>query len=109
MAENDKEMTPEEMIRKATWRSISIGILWIALVIAGIALERFGLTGGLFSGVLPGEVGALRQQISEERNSLSALTSERDQIKVDLEGLRKARESYVQCNNRLQELQENLP
>ena len=106
MAENDKEMTPEELIRKATWRYLGIGALWLVLTLAGIALERFGLTTELLVGVLPGEVQALRQQLGEEQHNLSTLTSERDQIKVQLDRLREARESYAQCNAKLQQLKE---
>jgi uncharacterized protein YlxW (UPF0749 family) len=107
MAEEYDKQAAEAEIRRATWRSIAIGALWIALVVGGIVFERLGVTTGLLSSVLPGEVQALRQQIGEERTSLSSLTSERDKIKVQLDQLRKARESYRQCNDRLEELQED--
>ncbi len=108
MAEEYDKQAAEAEIRRATRRSIAIGALWIALVIAGVVFERLGVTIGLFSSVLPGEVQTLRQQISEERNSLSSLTSERDEIKGELVRLREARDSYRQCNDRLEELQDNL-
>jgi len=108
MAENNKEMTPEEVLRRATLHYIGVGALWLALIFSGIALERLGLTVGLLVGVLPGEVQALRQQFSEEQHNLSTLTSERDQLKVRLDRLREARESYTQCNAKLQQLKETL-
>lgn len=108
MAENDKEMTPEELLRKATWYYLGVGILWLALILSGIALERFGFTAGLLAGVLPGEVRALHQQLDEEQSNLSTLTDERDQIKVRLDRFREAQNSYAQCNAKLQQLRQTL-
>ena len=108
MAKNEKEMTPEELIRKTTWHSLGVGILWLALILSGIALERFGLTAGVLAGVLPGEAQALHQQLDEEQKNLSILTSERDQIKVQMDHLREIQDSYAQCNTHLQQLRETL-
>jgi hypothetical protein len=108
MAEEYDKQAAEEVIRKATWRSIAIGALWFFLIIAGIVFERLGMTTGMLSSVLPGEVGGLRQQINEERNNLSALTIDRDEIKIQLDSLRESRESYLQCKDRLEELEDNL-
>ena len=105
MAEYDKEAA-EELIRKTTWRSVGIFILWFALFLSGIALERLGLATGLLVGVLPGEVQTLRQQLNEEQDNLLALTSEKEEIQARLDGLREARDSYVQCKTQLRQLRE---
>ena len=105
MAEYDKEAA-EEMIRKTTWRSVGIFALWLALIFAGIALERLGLASGLLAGILPGEAQTLHQQLNEEQNDLLALTSEKKEIQARLGRLREARDSYVQCKTQLQKLRE---
>ena len=105
MAEYDKEAA-EEMIRKTTWRSVGIFALWLALIFAGIALERLGLASELLTGVLPGEVQTLRQQLNEEQNNLANLSSEKEEIQARLGRLREARDSYAQCKTQLQRLRE---
>ena len=105
MAEYDKEAA-EEMIRKTTWRSVGIFALWLALIFAGIAFERLGLVSGLLTGILPGEGQVLRQQLNEEQNNLLALTSEKEEIQARLGRLRKARDSYVQCQTQLEKLRD---
>ena len=105
MAEYDKEAA-EEMIRKTTWRSLGVGALWLALIFAGIALERLGLASGLLAGILPGEVQTLRQQLNEEQSDLTTLASDKEQIQARLDSLRKARDSYAQCKTQLQQLRE---
>ncbi len=99
-----KEMTPEEILRQQTWRYLGIGALWLALILSGIAFERIGLTTGILSSILPGEVTALRRQLKEEETSLAALTKEREELREQLEQLRTAKASYDACRSRLEQL-----
>ena len=77
MAEQ-QQIAEDESLGKLAWGYVGVGVLWIALLLTGIAFERLGLTSSLFSGVLPGEVGSLREQNAEFDNNLKSVTQERD-------------------------------
>ncbi|MEW6298257.1 MAG: hypothetical protein AB1671_11010 [Thermodesulfobacteriota bacterium] len=79
MADTAKQ-PDDKALEKAVWHYVGVGVLWIALVLSGIALERLGLTSGLLAGVLPGEVGGLRAQVAECENNLRSVNQERDLI-----------------------------
>jgi hypothetical protein len=73
---------PEDVpMEKVVWGYVGTGVLWIALLLTGIALERLGLTSGILSGVLPGEVGTLRNQVTDLSRDLGAVKLERDNLK----------------------------
>lgn len=73
---------PEEVpMEKVVWGYVGAAVLWIALLLTGIALERLGLTSGILSGVLPGEVGTLRSQVTDVSRDLGAVKLERDNLK----------------------------
>jgi hypothetical protein len=81
--------TPEDKsLEKAVWHYVGIGVLWIALILSGIALERLGLTTSVLSGLLPGEVGSLRKQVAECESNLRAIKLERDLLKRQEDTLR---------------------
>ncbi len=77
MAE-EQQVAEEESLGKLAWGYVGVGVLWLSLVISGIALERLGLTSSVLTGVLPGEVGELRQQNTEFDANLKSVTQERD-------------------------------
>ena len=56
----EEQMSAEEALKKATWGYVGVGVLWLSLILSGIALERLGLSDGFLTGLLPGEVHALR-------------------------------------------------
>jgi hypothetical protein len=68
----------DKTIEKAVWHYVGIGVLWISLLLSGIALERLGLTSAIFSGILPGEVGSLRTHVTECERNLGTIKLDRD-------------------------------
>ena len=76
--EEEQQVAEEESLGKLAWGYVGVGVLWVSLLLAGIAFERLGLTSSLFSGVLPGEVGSLREQNTEFDENLKSVTQERD-------------------------------
>ena len=68
----------DKTLEKAVWRYTGIGILWIALVLSGMALERLGLTTWVLGGILPGQVGSLETQLAECRDNFDKVKFERD-------------------------------
>ena len=55
--EEVKQVTTEgEELSKAVWHYVGVGVLWLSLILTGLALERLGLTSNYFTSVLPGEV-----------------------------------------------------
>ena len=77
MAE-EQQVAEEKSLGKLAWGYVGVGVLWVSLLVAGIAFERLGLTSRLFSGVLSGEVGSLREQNAEFDKNLKSVTQERD-------------------------------
>ncbi len=88
---------PEDnSVEKAIWGYIGTGVLWISLLLTGIAFERLGISSNIFSGILPGEVGTLRSQVTEATRDLGAVKLDRDNLKqtegalrVEIEKLKK--------------------
>ena len=74
----EQQGVEDESLAKLAWGYVGVGVLWLALVLTGIAFERLGLTTTLFSGVLPGEVGSLRVQNAEYELNLKTVTQDRD-------------------------------
>ena len=80
--EEVKQVTTEgEELSKAVWHYIGVGVLWLSLILTGLALERLGLTSGYFTGVLPGEVGSLRAKNAEYETNLRKVMDENQRIK----------------------------
>ena len=77
MAE-EQQVVEEKSLGKLAWGYVGVGVLWVSLLLTGIAFERLGLTLSLFSSVLPGEVGSLREQNAQFDENLKSVTAERD-------------------------------
>jgi hypothetical protein len=101
----EQQGVEDESLAKLAWGYVGVGVLWLALVLAGIAFERLGLTSTLFSGVLPGEVGSLRLQNAEYELNLKTVTQERDVLSRRTDTFRRQVE---QAENRVAELQTRL-
>ena len=56
----DEQLSAEEELKKATWGYIGVGVLWLSLIVSGMALERLDLTSDILTGILPGAVSTLR-------------------------------------------------
>ena len=79
MAE-EKELSAEEQLNKATWGYIGVGVLWFSLFITGVAVERLGLTENVPLGPVTGEVKTLRA-------ANEALERDLDKVKDDKQRL----------------------
>jgi hypothetical protein len=101
----EQQGVEDESLAKLAWGYVGVGVLWLALVLAGIAFERLGLTSTLFSGVLPGEVGSLRIQNAEYDLNLKEVTQDRDVLSRRADTFRRQVE---QAENRVAELQTRL-
>src|SRR4249920_62482 len=78
----------EESMEKAIWGYVGTTVLWLSLLLSGIALERLGLTSRILSGILPGEVGTLRNQVTEQSRDLGTVKLERDNLNQTVGALR---------------------
>lgn len=104
MAE-EHQVAEDESLAKLAWGYVGVGVLWLALILSGIAFERLGLTSPLFSGILPGEVGSLRQQNAEFDQNLKSVTQERDVLSRRADTFKRQLE---QAENKVADLQAQL-
>ena len=81
MANTVNNVTEDNSVEKAVWGYVGTAVLWIGLLLTGIAVERLGLTSHILSGVLPGEIGTLRAQVTEISRDLGNVKLERDNLK----------------------------
>ncbi|MCE2484582.1 MAG: hypothetical protein J4F42_03635 [Desulfurellaceae bacterium] len=100
MAE-EQQLVEDESLSKLAWGYVGVGVLWIALVLTGITFERLGLTTTLFSGVLPGEVGILRQANAEHEQKLKSLTDQNNKLSEKVDTLTRQKEL---ADNRVEDL-----
>lgn len=96
MANAAHHASEEQPLEKVVWGYVGTGVLWISLLLTGIAFERLGLSSNILSGILPGEVGALRSQVTELARDLGTIKNDRDTnkltenaLRVEVEKLRK--------------------
>jgi hypothetical protein len=76
-----RQSSDDKTVEKAVWHYTGVGVLWIALLLSGVALERLGLTSNLLAGILPGETGSLRAQATECRRDFERMKADRDLLK----------------------------
>jgi len=81
MADTVNHATEDNSVEKAVWSYVGTGVLWISLLLTGIAFERLGISSNVFSGILPGEVGTLRNQVTELSRDLGVVKLERDNLR----------------------------
>ena len=79
MASDTEQTGGDSSLSKAVWHYISVGVLWVGLILTGLAFERLGLTTSYLTGLLPGEVNTLKAQLGEYESMNQNLTHERDQ------------------------------
>ena len=79
----EEQLSAEEELKKATWGYIGVGVLWLSLIISGMALERLDLTSDVLTGLLPGTVNTLRA----DNASLNEQVRELKDAKQRLDGL----------------------
>src|SRR5262245_31645205 len=78
MATEAMHESEEQTIEKAVWHYVGVAVLWLSLLATGIAVERLGLTTRILSGIVPGEVGSLRNEVTECKRNLGTVDSQRD-------------------------------
>jgi len=88
MANTVNNAPEEQSIEKAVWGYVGTGVLWISLVLSGMAFDRLGLTSNMLTSILPGEVGSLRTQVTECTRELGTVKNERDSNKLTENALR---------------------
>lgn len=88
MANTVNNAPEEQPLEKVIWGYVGTGVLWISLLLTGLAVERLGLTSSILTGVLPGEVGTLRQQVATCTRDLGVTKNERDSNKLTESALR---------------------
>lgn len=76
-----KQVSEGEEISKAVWHSVGVGILWISLILTGVAIERLGLTSDYLTSVIPGEVGGLRAKNAEYETNQRKVMDENQRLK----------------------------
>jgi hypothetical protein len=80
MANTVNTTTEDTSVEKAVWSYVGTGVLWVSLLLTGIAFERLGLTSNMLTGILPGEVGTLRTQVEELSRDFGRVKLERDNL-----------------------------
>jgi len=70
----------EKSIERAVWHYVGVGVLWISLILSGLALERLGLTSGILSSVIKGETGYLREQNADLKSKLQTTERSLDEM-----------------------------
>jgi hypothetical protein len=88
MAEQHDLPSTDTTVERAVWGFAGTTVLWLSLFFSGVAIERLGLTSGIFSGIFPGEVGSLRTQAAECDKNLGTIKHDRDNLKQTEAALR---------------------
>ncbi|MBM4258025.1 MAG: hypothetical protein FJ147_19295 [Deltaproteobacteria bacterium] len=85
MANTVNKAPEDNSVEKAVWSYVGTGVLWISLLLTGIAFERLGISSNILTSILPGEVNTLRTQVEEQTRNIGSLKLERDNL-LQLEG-----------------------
>lgn len=104
----EKQHAADDDLSKAVWHYVGVGILWIALILTGLALERLGLTSGYLTGVLPGEVGELRAKNEELETNLRAVMDENQRLSGLIGRERQTQEALDICQSEKRQLEAEL-
>lgn len=99
---------PEGSVEKTIWGYMGKAVLWIALILSGLALERLGLTSDILSGALPGEVQTLRADIDETTQKVSLMKGERDTLRTQIGYIVEAPEQLEQCLGEIKRIEATL-
>ena len=83
-----RQSSDDKTIEKAVWHYMGVGVLWMSLLLTGMAFERLGLTSSILGGILPGETGSLRVQATECQRNFDQMKADRDLLKRQEDTLR---------------------
>jgi hypothetical protein len=104
----DTQHAADEALSKAVWHYVGVGILWLSLILAGLILERLGLTSNYLTGVLPGEVGSLRAKNAEYETNLRKLMDENQRLGGLIGRERQTAEALDICQSEKRKLEAEL-
>lgn len=104
----EKQLAAGDELSKAVWHYVGVGVLWLSLVLSGIALERLGLTSDYFTGVLPGEVGGLRAKNEELETNLRKVMDENQRLSGLIGRERQTQEALDICQSEKRKLEAEL-
>ena len=99
---------PAGSVEKTIWGYTGKVVLWLALILSGLALERLGLTSDILSGALPGEVQTLRADVDETSKKVSMVKGERDTLRTQIGYIVEAPEQLEQCLNDVKRIEATL-
>jgi hypothetical protein len=105
MAEKVRE---GEELSKAVWGYVGVGVLWIALLLTGLAIERLGLTSDYLTGIIPGEVSTLRAKNEELDSQLRAVRDENQRVKGLIGREQATSDALNICQSEKKKLEEEL-
>ena len=105
MAEKVRE---GEELSKAVWGYVGVGVLWIALLLTGLAIERLGLTSDYLTGIIPGEVNTLRAKNEELDSQLRAVRDENQRVKGLIGREQATSDALNICQGEKKKLEEEL-
>jgi hypothetical protein len=103
-----RQATDGEELSKAVWHYVGVGVLWVSLVLTGIAIERLGLTSDYFTGVVPGEVGGLRAQNAEYEANLRKVMDENQRLSGLIGREQQTAEALDICQGEKKKLEDDL-
>jgi hypothetical protein len=103
-----KQIAEGEELSKAVWHYVGVGVLWIAFILTGLALERLGLTSGYLTAVIPGEVGSLRAKITEQEANLRKVMDENQRLSGLIGRERQTAEALDICQGEKKKLEDEL-
>ncbi|MCS6926603.1 MAG: hypothetical protein NZ578_11950 [Candidatus Binatia bacterium] len=104
----DKQQIADDELSKAVWHYVGVGVLWVSLVLSGIALERLGLTSDYFTSVLPGEVDSLRAKNEELETNLRKVMDENQRLGGLIGRERQTQEALDICQSEKRKLEAEL-
>jgi hypothetical protein len=103
-----KSVTEGEEISKAVWHYVGVGVLWISLILAGLAFERLGLTSNYLIGVFPGEIGSLRTRTAEQEANLRKVMDENQRLSGLIGRERQTAEALDICQTEKKKLEDEV-
>jgi hypothetical protein len=103
-----KSVTDGEDISKAVWHYVGVGVLWISLILTGLAFERLGLTSNYLTGVFPGEIGSLRTKTVEQEANLRKVMDENQRLSGLIGRERQTAEALDICQTEKKKLEDQL-
>jgi hypothetical protein len=103
-----KQLAADDELGKAVWHYVGVGVLWLSLVLLGIALERLGLTSDYLTAVLPGEVGSLRTKNEELETNLRKVMDENQRLGGLIGRERQTQEALDICQSEKKKLETEL-